>query len=263
MPAPHSSESSAEQIATDQSSLSDGRTSAARSGLIYVPGLDGTGKLLHRQPGLHSAYNVRCISYPQHQPATYAELAALAARELEQVGPGVVLAESFGGAVALTLALSRPELVQRLVLVNTFAYFPSRWKIRLASWAGRLFPARPSHPATRGIRGPFFFNHDIPPAERAAFWEQTNGVPMSAMGHRLRLIADVDLRPFLPSIRIPTLVLASPNDRVVSPQAGRELARLIPAARLIELNVGHTALIHPTVDIAKLLADPSYWPLTR
>ena len=234
--------------------------SAPKPGLIYVPGLDGTGRLLHRQPALHAQYNVRCISYPQEQAATYAELAELAAKELELIGPGVVLAESFGGAVALTLALSRPELVQRMVLVNTFAYFPSRWKIRLAAWAGRLFPKKPSHPATRGIRGPFFFNHDIPRAERAEFWKHTSGVPTSAMGYRLRLIAGVDLRPFLPSIRIPTLVLTAPNDRVVSPKAGRELARLIPSARLLELNVGHTALIHPTVDIARLLADPALWP---
>ena len=38
----------------------------------------------------------------------------------------VILAESFGGAVALTLALARPDLVGRLVLVNTFAHFPAR-----------------------------------------------------------------------------------------------------------------------------------------
>jgi len=234
-----------------------------KPGLIYVPGLDGTGRLLHRQPALLASYNVRCIGYPQDRATTYAELAALAAKELEQVGPGVVLAESFGGAVALTLALSRPELVQRLILVNTFAYFPSRWRIQLCAWLGRFFPNKPSHPATRGVRGPFFFNHDISASERAAFWEKTTGVPMSAMGHRLRLIAGVDLRSSLPSIQIPTLVLVAPNDRVVSPQAGRDLARRIPSARLIERNVGHTALIHPTVNIAELLADPKLWPATH
>jgi len=234
--------------------------SLTKPSLLYVPGLDGTGRLLHRQPSLHANFNVRCLSYPQDRVTTYAELAALAASELEQIGPGVVLAESFGGAVALTLALSRPELIQRLILVNTFAYFPSRWKIRLCAWLGRFLPHRPSHPATRGVRGPFFFNHDISAAERAAFWEKTTGVPMSAMGHRLQLIAGVDLRSSLPSIPIPTLVLIAPNDRVVSPQAGRELARLLPSARLIERNVSHTALIHPSVDIAQFLADPDLWP---
>ena len=94
--------------------------------VVYLPGLDGTGRLLHRQADLHEQYDVRCIAYPQDQPQTYESLANLALSHLEGAGGGIVLAESFGGAVALTLALQRPDLVQRLVLVNTFAYFPRR-----------------------------------------------------------------------------------------------------------------------------------------
>src|SRR5262245_32611003 len=125
--------------------------------LIYLPGLDGTGRLLHRQPELHRAYDVHCVAYPQNTPNTYRELAGLAAEHFDKTGPGIVLAESFGGAVALTLALARPELVERLVLVNTFAYFPRRWLISLAAYFGRFLPAQSSHSATRGVRGRFFF----------------------------------------------------------------------------------------------------------
>src|SRR5689334_23075669 len=87
--------------------------------LLYLPGLDGTGRLLHRQPGLHAGYAVHCLSYPQDRPQTYTQLADAVIARLEETGPAVVLAESFGGAVALTAALARPELVRRLVLVNT------------------------------------------------------------------------------------------------------------------------------------------------
>jgi 3-oxoadipate enol-lactonase len=228
--------------------------------LVYLPGLDGTGRLLHRQPALHAAYRVHCISYPQDAPNTYAQLAGLAARHLEAEGPGIVLAESFGGAVALTLALERPELVRRLVLVNTFAYFPRRFLIRLAAWLGPFLAAKPSPPATRRWRGYFFFDSTIPAPERQQWWELTSGVPMSAFGRRFRLIADLDLRSQLSRITIPTLVLAAPNDRVVPPRAGRDLAARLACARLLEPPVGHAALIHPQVDIARLLADPAYWP---
>ena len=151
-----------------------------RQALLYLPGLDGTGRLLHRQPGLFQNYEVCCLAYPQDQAATYQQLAHLAEKQLERgpgQQPGVVLAESFGGAVALTLALHRPDLVERLLLVNTFAHFPRRGLIALAAWLGQFLPARPSHPATRGIRGVFFFSPDIPSAERGAWWDLTADVP--------------------------------------------------------------------------------------
>jgi pimeloyl-ACP methyl ester carboxylesterase len=225
-----------------------------RPPLVYLPGIDGTGRLLYRQEGLHRIYQVECVAYDQDRPATYAELAALGIERLEKAGrPGVVLAESFGGAVALTLALARPDLVERLVLVNTFAWFPARWRIRLAAWAGQLFPSRPAHPATRGVRGRFFFAPDIPPAVRAEWWERTADVPLSAYGRRLRLIAELDLRPRLGEIRTPTLVLVARNDRVVPPRAGQYLAHRLPNARLVCLPAGHAALVHPLVDLARLL----------
>jgi pimeloyl-ACP methyl ester carboxylesterase len=234
----------------------------ARQALLYLPGLDGTGRLLHRQPDLSATYEVLCESYPQALATGYEELALTAARRLENASggcPSVVLAESFGGALGLTLALRRPDLVERLVLVNTFAYFPGRWRIRLAAAFGPLLPAKPSHPATRPVRGIFFFSRDIPAAERDLWWQRTADVPMRAFGLRFRMIAGLDLRPRLREVSVPTLVLAAPDDRVVPPRAGRELSRLLPNARLIEPRVGHAALIHPRVNVARLLADPAYW----
>jgi pimeloyl-ACP methyl ester carboxylesterase len=231
-----------------------------RCPLVYLPGLDGTGRLLHRQPALAERHDVCCISYPQDKPQTYAQLAAPVIEHLRQRGPGTLLAESFGGAVALTVALTAPALVRRMMLVNTFAYFPRRLLVRTAALLGRYFPDRPSPPSTRGLRGIFFFAPDIPAAERTAWWDRTADVPMSAFGRRLAMVAALDLRPQLTSIDIPTLVLVAPNDRLVPPKAGRVLAQQLARARLLELRAGHAALIHPAVDVARLLADAAYWP---
>ena len=231
-----------------------------RQALLYLPGLDGTGRLLHRQPRLLDKYEVNCVAYPHHPAMTYEQLADLGAAALESSSgslPGVILAESFGGAVALTLALRRPDLVQRLVLVNTFAYYPRRPLIDLLAWLGPYLPAKPSHPATRGFRGLVFFAPDIPSAERAEWWNRTADVPMSAFGWRLRMVGALDLRPNLASIQIPSLVLAAPNDLVVPACAGRDLVRRLPHAQLVRIPVGHAALIHPRVDIARWLATGS------
>jgi pimeloyl-ACP methyl ester carboxylesterase len=235
--------------------------------LLYLPGLDGTARLLHRQPGLHEAYDVACQPYPQDGPQTYDSLtdlavAALEARRTLEQPRAVVLAESFGGAVALMLALRRPELIERLVLVNTYAYFPRRWLIRLVSGLAPLLPPRPGSPLTRPMRGVFFFAPEIATAERTAWWDRTADVPLRTYGHRTRLIVGLDLRPQLHQITLPALVIVAPNDRVVPPQAGRELARLLPSAKLLEMRVGHAAMIHPKLDVARLLREPRWWANT-
>jgi len=223
-----------------------------RSRLVYLPGIDGTGRLLFRQRRLFEEYDVRCVGYPQDRPSTYAELAALGEEQLLPEG-GIVLAESFGGAVALTLALKRPELVKRIVLVNTFAYFPRKPLIAMLACVGKFLPQCAGARWTRRLRGSLFFPPGTPQAEQDAWWERTADVPMSAYGMRFAMIAKLDLRPRLPEITIPTTVFVAPNDRVVPPPAGRLLAKRLPNANLIEISAGHAAPIQPDVDIAQWL----------
>jgi len=83
---------------------------------------------------------------------------------------------------------------------------------------------------------------------------------MGAFGRRMAMIRALDLRPQLRHVCQPCLVLTAPDDKVVHPSGGRELARLLPRARLLEMPVGHAALVHPRVDVARLLADRTYWP---
>ena len=230
--------------------------------VLYLPGLDGTGRLLYRQVGLFRDYRVLCESYPQDRPQTYESLAATAARHLEDASagqPGIVLAESFGGGVALTLALMRPELIERMVLVNTFAHYPDRVRISLIAWLSKFLPSGPVHAASRRLRASFFFSSELTAKDLDAFWERTADVPMSAMGVRLRMIRELDLRARLGEITVPTLVLTSRDDGIVPPAAGRELARRLPCARLFKIRAAHAALIHPRIDVARFLCDPQYW----
>jgi pimeloyl-ACP methyl ester carboxylesterase len=65
---------------------------------------------------------------------------------LEQLGePAVVLGHSLGGAVALTAAVRRPDLVRALVLEDPAAlgpHEPQRDTARSASWVAELEPSR-------------------------------------------------------------------------------------------------------------------------
>ncbi len=53
-----------------------------------------------------------------------------------------------------------------------------------------------------------------------------------------RIWQQIDIRPILPTIRVPTLVLHAVDDRVEVLQAGRDVADRIPASRFVELPGG-------------------------
>jgi pimeloyl-ACP methyl ester carboxylesterase len=227
--------------------------------VVYLPGVDGTGRLLYRQERLNAEFAVRCVSYPQDALHTYADLVRLGIRALEETGPGVLLAESFGGGVALMVALERPDLVRRLVLVNTFARYPRRLFIDVAGLVGPWLPMKPSNPVTRPLRGFFFFGPGVPKADQRAWWDRTADVPMRAYGHRCRLLRDLDLVLRLGAVRAPAVVFAAPNDWVVPAPAGRLLAQRLPRAKLLAVPVGHAALIDHRVDVAAWLKDDRLW----
>ncbi len=51
----------------------------------------------------------------------------------------------------------------------------------------------------------------------------------------LRMNSEIDIRNVLPSIRVPTLILHSVNDRTIPVQGSRYMAERIPGAKLVEL----------------------------
>ena len=95
----------------------DARLSVEGSGdaVILVPGLDGTGQLFYRQRPL-LARTRRVATYALRESAeTMDVLVADLARLIEVVAPlerrAIVIGESFGGTLAMSLALDRPERV--------------------------------------------------------------------------------------------------------------------------------------------------------
>jgi pimeloyl-ACP methyl ester carboxylesterase len=138
------------------------------------------------------------------------------------VGPTAVLGISMGGKVALDLAIRRPELVTRLVLVSTqfrARRGPTPLTIRLAR-AGRVI----------GI------GRGRTPQSVAAFDAQS------------RASAAYDCADRLSSVRAPTLVLHGQRDRLAPVAQAREMASLIPDARLVTHRGGHTFFLASSRD---------------
>ncbi|WP_436698625.1 alpha/beta fold hydrolase [Nocardioides sp. BYT-33-1] len=175
--------------------------------------------------------------------------------EAAGLGRFAVLGMSGGAPVAVAYAHAHPERVTRLVLYGGMAGGGIQQEDEAAEEAFRAMIragwARPD-PIFRRV----FTNAFIPDAtEEQMAWmdelQRTSTNTENAVCSRIARHA-VDVRPLLPQIPAPTLVLHAEGDRV-APGWGPRLAAAIPDARLVMLDSRNHVL----------LADEPAWPVFR
>jgi pimeloyl-ACP methyl ester carboxylesterase len=159
--------------------------------------------------------------------------------------------------LTLATALQHPEFFERMILVNTFAYFRHRAKIRLGCTLFSLlpYPLMKAHRTRSGRR--VLFSDDICEEDRRLFRDHTRAVPPEGYLSRMKIIRDTDLRPRLKDITIPALVVAGTTDRLLdSVGAAKVMAEGLPRARLKLLEgTGHVALLSGRVRVRDWLGE--------
>ncbi len=219
--------------------------------LVYVPGIDGSGEmLLGAAARLERRFRLTRLCYRGGTGGDHFTLAASVIERLREAAAGrpdaraLVLAESFGVAVALAAALDAPACVAGLALVNGFARFRDRLGLALTRGAFALAPQAWIHGARARFaqRGLFDPRHDE--AALRALVELPGNWFDARYRARLAWIREVDLRPRLAAIRCPVAIWAADRDRVVaSVPCGREMAAAIPGAEMTVLHAaGHVVL---------------------
>jgi class 3 adenylate cyclase len=81
-------------------------------------------------------------------------------------------------------------------------------------------------------------NPDMPWNEEIrATWARSErlGVSPGTFARMLPLMAEMDVRALLPTVRVPTLVLHRTDDPLIPPEWGRDVADRIPGAKYVEL----------------------------
>lgn len=236
------------------------RVEGSGPALVYVCGIEGTGRLFYKQAA-DLARDHTIVSFALRGEGRYAmsELVEDLTSVVRRAGFGraTFLGESFGGLLTMAAALARPEMFERMILVNTFAHFSARARIGLGVLAFSLLPyALVKAYRTRAARRQLF-SEDVREEDRRLFREHTRTVPYEGYVSRLRIIRDTDLRPRLKDITIPALVVAGTDDRLLdSVTAARQLAAGLPRARLKLLaGTGHTALLSERVRVRDWLRE--------
>lgn len=234
-------------------------------GLVLVPGIAGSDRLFYRQvPEL--AREHRVATYALRDDATsmsqlvddLAAVVAQAAGTTAATGDrrATIIGESFGGALALSFAIARPELVRELVILNSFPCFLPQFRLHLAIAGLQLMPWG-AMPLVRRLTASRMHSRHTHAAEVERFLELTRDLSREGYIGRLRILTRYDVRDRLREIQAPTLLLAAEEDHLVpSPQQARFMGERIPGATVRILDGhGHICLIAPDLSLADLLND--------
>jgi 3-oxoadipate enol-lactonase len=232
--------------------------------IVLVPGLAGGWRLLaplaRRLATRHEVflYGLRgdrtpiVASAPESLTDYVRDLAALIdALGLERP---TVFGVSFGGAIALELAIASPRSVGALVLNGVEA----RFRMGLgATIAQRVLERFPLPSDNRFVNQFFNLLHGGRPQspDLAEFvvercWETDQGI----MARRLRLLEEFDISDRLWQVEAPTLVLAGTRDVIVPASRQRALVEAIPGARFETLQgAGHIGFLSHKAEVARLV----------
>jgi pimeloyl-ACP methyl ester carboxylesterase len=205
-------------------------------------------------PGFgHSDMPREAISIPGYALAIDAVVDALGV-----VGPVAVAGNSMGGFIAAELAISRPQRVERLVLVSAAALWNEQARARplvaaskvtrfyapliVSGWEiiARLPRLRNEALKSAGIRDPARIS---PPLA----YELLSGAGKPGFIDALQALYDYRIRDRLPEIACPTLVVWGADDPLVPLRHAFEYEDLIPDAR---------ATVFPRTGHAPMLEQP-------
>jgi pimeloyl-ACP methyl ester carboxylesterase len=174
----------------------------------------------------------------------------------EQPGELLLCGTSMGGMLALEVWRQAPQRVRALALLATTARPDTPELIQLRSDAIRLFEqGRMREVLQANLAFAFDPAHarSLAPAY-LAMMERAGAAQLIAQNRAI--MARADLRPLLPQIGCPTLVVVGRSDQLTPPEHARELATGIPGSRLEQLEAcGHMLTWEQPEVVGKLLAD--------
>lgn len=243
-----------------------------RPSLLYLPGLDGTGKLFYRQhPALANHFNLLALRLaPAPLPPTWTAI-AVALHQLIQQGetkgqltvPLYLCGESFGGCLALVYACQYPQTIAKLILVNPATCFHRRpwlqWGIPFHHW----LPSELQNLTTlTGL--PFLAAVErLAPQDRRQLLLAMRSLPPAIVAERLALLQNFSQTDIDPGqIEIPSLILASRRDALLpSVEEAQKLKSRMPQAHIEILpHSGHACLLEKELSLQRILAKGQWLP---
>lgn len=223
---------------------------------LLLPGLDGTGELLHEPAAVIGALGpVQVLRYPQQGKQSYAALAAALRQQAGDGADTVIVAESFGGPLGIALAQAiRPRA---LVLCASFVSSPLPWLRPLAG----LLPMTPLQALPTRIAAALLLGRWATPERVARLDRVWRSLPRALPVQRLQAVLGADAQSVLAGLACRLLYLQASHDRLIPRACVRRIAALRPDLRCVRLEAPHFLLEAApeaaAAAIAAFLAAPS------
>ena len=235
---------------------------------VFLPGMDGTGQLLRTQTeGLEIAFDIRCLAIPADDLTSWEvltdQVVALIEAELEkQPHRSVYLCgESFGGCLAIKVALRSPHLFDRLILVNPASSFNQRAWLNWGSLVSGWLPEVLYRIGSVWLLPFLAALERMTKSDARALLEAMQSVPPKTVIWRLSLIREFHVDPTeLLKILQPALLIAGDADQLLPSVAEiKRLAAWLPYSQTVVLpRSGHACLLEADINLYKILKDQNF-----
>jgi len=235
---------------------------------VFLPGMDGTGRLLRTQTaGLEPAFDVRCLAIPPDDLTNWQVLTetvvALIEAELQQAPdrPVYLCGESFGACLAMKVALYAPQLFDRIILVNPASSFRRKPIIAWGSQVTRWLPEFAYRLSSIALMPFLAYLGRVAEGDRQTFYDAVLSVPQKTSIWRLSLLGEFDVTDEqLPQLKQPVLLLASATDRLLpSLPEVQHLEKFLPHAQTVVLPYsGHACLLEADVNLYEIMKAQNF-----
>lgn len=207
-----------------------------------LPGLHGDGTLFAdfvAQAPEGSSFT--SINYPTEGPFDYNSLLNWVIKSLPTMKTYTIVGESFGGPLAILIASTYPNQIEKVILVGSFARSPAPW---LPDWLPhnllKLLPQRNRIP--RILLAGFSRSKHVDKLLKVSLASLTK----QAFLGRTKAIRTVDVRSDVSALVIPILYLQASQDYLVPASRGMEIIDNARVGTLVCIKGPHMLLgTHP------------------
>jgi pimeloyl-ACP methyl ester carboxylesterase len=185
--------------------------------IVYLPGIDGSGALVSQfLVKAENTFPLIRLHYPGHCRMSLEELAdgcVAALAERDQTGV-IWLGDSFGSAVALSIASRHPQVTKGLILAGGFSKGPNPLRLLLLA---RAWDSAPVQWRKKIVRNRLSRLSRRSPSKISGSCvdEVVSNGHLDYVSWRLRLISAFDVRDSLSSLSTPVLYLGGEDDGIV------------------------------------------------